>query len=100
MPDLEARIRLALTERGEMTIRRVLSGIGYFIEGSLAVAVIDDCLCVPVDLEDWATLLHEPGVRSLRFADQVVRGWLLVEPESIVDDEALTIWIERGLGDD
>jgi TfoX/Sxy family transcriptional regulator of competence genes len=100
MSDLEARIRLVLTERGEVTIRRVLSGIGYFIEGSLAAAVIDDRLCVPVDMEDWEALLVEPGVGPLRFADRVIRGWLLVEPDAIVDDGALSTWIERGLGGD
>lgn len=100
MSDLEARIRVILTARGEVTARRVLSGMGYFLDGSMAAAIIDDCLCITVGIDDWEMLQSEPGVRSLHFADRSVPGWLLVEPDSIEDDRDLISWIDRGLRDE
>jgi TfoX/Sxy family transcriptional regulator of competence genes len=97
MPDLETRIRQLLTERGEVTVRRVLSGVGYFLNGSMAAAVIDGCLCVTVDVDEWEMLLAGTGVRSLQFADRPVPGWVLVEPSTIEDDHGLISWIDRGL---
>lgn len=97
MSDLEARIRVALTDRGEITVRRVLGGVGYFVAGSLAAAIIEDSLCVTVAVDEWEFLVGEPGVKALRFVDRPVPGWLVIDPDAIEDDRALVSWIDRSL---
>ena len=95
--DLIGRIEAHLRGRGELTEGRVLDGDGYFLDGLLVVAVMDDDLCVQVGRGDWEESLAVDGVRPLLFADMPVPGWVMVEGASVADKESLAGWIESAL---
>lgn len=95
--DLTERIEAHLRGRGEMTEGRVLDGDGYFLDGTLVVAVMGDELCVNVGKEDWEESLTGAGVRPLLFADRPVPGWVMVEGASVAGDDSLAGWIESAL---
>jgi hypothetical protein len=95
--DLIGRIQTHLRGRGELTEGRVLDGDGYFVDGLLVVAVIDDDLCVNVGRDDWEKTLAGDGVHPLLFADVPVPGWVMVDGASIAGDESLAGWIESAL---
>ena len=95
--DLVGRIQAHLRGRGELTEGRVLDGDGYFVDGLLVVAVIDDDLCVNVGTDDWEETLAGGGVHPLLFADVPVPGWVMVDGASIAGDESLAGWIESAL---
>jgi len=75
----------------------VLDGAGYFVDGLLVVAVIDDDLCVNVGRDEWEETLAADGVRPLLFADLPVPGWVMVEGASVAGEESLVGWIESAL---
>jgi hypothetical protein len=99
MTDLARRIEAYLQGRGEIAEGRVLSGDGYFLDGRLVVAVMDEDLCLHVGSEQWSRVLSRPGVRPLLFAERPVRGWVIVEGDSVAGDEALAGWIDQALGE-
>ena len=95
--DLLGRIQAHLHGRGELTEGRVLDGDGYFVDGLLVVAVIEDDLCVNVGRNEWEESLAEDGVRPLLFADLPVPGWVMVDGASVAGEESLVGWIESAL---
>jgi len=86
-----------LQDRGELTEGRVLNGDGYFLDGRLVVAVLDQDLCLHVGRDHWQATLAGDGVRPLLFADLPVPGWVIVDGASIDTDETLARWIESAL---
>jgi hypothetical protein len=95
--DLLDRIQAHLRGRGELTEGPVLDGDGYFVDGLLVVAVMDDDLCLNVGKDGWEETLTEDGVRPLLFADMPVPGWVLVDGASVAREESLAGWIESAL---
>jgi hypothetical protein len=91
------RIETHLAGRGEVTEGRVLDGDGYFLDGSLVVAVMGSDLCIEIGREEWDATLRTEGVRPLLFADLPVPGWVLVDGGSLASDENVAGWIETSL---
>jgi hypothetical protein len=91
------RIETQLAGRGEVTEGRVLDGDGYFLDGSLVVAVMGSDLCIEIGREEWDATLRTEGVRPLFFADLPVPGWVLVDGGSLASDENVAGWIETSL---
>jgi hypothetical protein len=91
------RIETHLAGRGEVTEGRVLDGDGYFLDGSLVVAVMGSDLCIEIGREEWDVTLRTEGVRPLLFADQPVPGWVLVDGGALASDENVARWIETSL---
>ncbi len=95
--ELAQRIGTYLEGRGEITERRVLSGQGFFLDGHLVAAVMNEDLCVQVGLESWEATLSGAGIRPLLFAERPVPGWVMIEGTSIANDDALARWIDSVL---
>jgi TfoX/Sxy family transcriptional regulator of competence genes len=98
MPELGDRIRAGLAGGGEITESRVLGGTGYFVDGILGGAVIDDSLCIHVDLDQWQDLVDDGSAQPLLFVDRPVPGWLLIPADSVQDDHDLAIWLDLRAG--
>ena len=75
----------------------MLSGEGVFLDGYLVAAVMDHDLCVPLRGDAADDLAMGEGVRPLLFAGRPVKGWVLVGPGWLSDDDELARWIEAGL---
>jgi hypothetical protein len=85
--------------REDLTERPVMSGLGFFLDGRMAVAVLDDRLCLHIgDAEDAG--LSESAALPFEFAGRPVRGWVCI-PEESLDEASLTNWVAlavSGLG--
>ena len=95
--DLLGRIETHLRGRGELTEGRVLDGDGYFVDGQLVVAVMDDDLCVNVGRDEWEEFLAGRRSPPALFADLPVPGWVMVDGASVAGEESLVEWIESAL---
>ena len=82
-----------------LTERSVMSGLGFFVDDRLVVAVLDDRLCLHIDAlgepEDIAAL-SELGAIPFEVAGRPVRGWYCI-PEASLDEAGLAIWVARGV---
>ncbi len=47
--------------------------------------------------EQGEDALLEPHVRPFDITGQAMKGWAMVTPDGIEDDDQLTGWIQRGL---
>jgi len=96
---LAERIRAHLAAGPAVTEMRMFGGLAFLVGGNMAVAASGQGgLLVRVDPERSDELAERPGVEPMRMRGREMRGWLLVDSDEVVTDEALAGWIERGMG--
>ncbi len=94
---LAARVRAVLAQEPDLSERRMFGGLAFLVGGRMAVAVSgQDGLMVRCDPAEAPALLGEAHVAPMRMRGRDLRGWLLVEPDGLVEDTALTTWVETG----
>ena len=91
---LAARIRDALARKG-VEERKMFGGVGFLLHGNLLVGVWKDSLIVRLGPDEGDEALREPHVRAFDITGKPMKGWLLVEPEGVEEDDQLKDWIER-----
>jgi TfoX/Sxy family transcriptional regulator of competence genes len=92
---LAPRIRTALARKRGFEEKKMFGGIGFLLNGNLFVGVWTDSLIVRLNPEESAAALREPHVKAFDVTGKPMKGWILVEPEGVEDDDQLRGWIER-----
>jgi hypothetical protein len=68
---------------------------GTVIPPNLLVGVWKESLIVRLGSDNYDDALLEPHVREFDITGRPMKGWVLVGPEGVQNDEQLTDWIER-----
>ncbi|MGH2939901.1 MAG: TfoX/Sxy family protein [Solirubrobacterales bacterium] len=93
----EVRERLAALD-GEVVEKRMFGGLGFMVDGNLAVAASRrGGLLVrtdPVDAEEVEAL---PGVEPMESTGRRMPGWFFVAPEVLGTEAELDAWVDRAL---
>ena len=92
---LAERIRNALARKTNIEEKKMFGGIGFLLNGNMLVGVWKNSLIVRVGPDGYEDALLEPHVKEFDITGKRMKGWVLVEPEGIEDDERLRGWIER-----
>ncbi len=74
----------------------MFGGIGFMLDGKMAVGVIGDDLIVRLGPDDARVALKEDGVREFDLTGRRMKGWVYVSPEATARDAALAGWVEAG----
>lgn len=94
---LAADIHALLADRPHVVAKKMFGGLGFILNGNMAVAVLGNDLLVRVTPEQFAALQAEPHVKLFDMAGRVSRGWLVVTPSGLAADEELQRWVARGV---
>ena len=73
----------------------MFGGLCFLLHGNLLVGVWKDALIARLGPEEGEEALREPHVKEFDVTGRAMKGWVLVGPEGVEDDEQLTDWIER-----
>ncbi len=92
---LAARIREALARKKGVEEKKMFGCVGFLLHGNMLVGVWKDSLIARLGPDNCDDALLEPHVREFDITGRAMKGWVLVGPEGIEDDEQLTAWIER-----
>jgi len=92
---LAERIRQALARKRGVEEKKMFGGVGFLLHGNMLVGVWKDSLIVRLGPEEGDEALKEAHVSEFNITGRSMKGWVLVEPEGVEDDEQLTDWIER-----
>ncbi|MER7815814.1 TfoX/Sxy family protein [Streptomyces sp. NPDC096153] len=93
---LAERIRARLGADPGITQKRMFGGLAFLHEGNMAVGVIGDELMVRVGPDATEAALARPGTRPFDFTGRPMRGWVVVAPSAVSEDEALADWVDQG----
>jgi TfoX/Sxy family transcriptional regulator of competence genes len=92
---LAERIGAALPDRDDVSERKMFGGIAFMVGGNMACGIMGDALLARVGADASPAALDEPHTRPAEMGGRTMKGYVLVEPEGIGDDESLQGWIDR-----
>lgn len=94
--DLAERVRELLSVRAGYSERRMFGGIGFMLQGNMAVGVIGDDLMARVGAAAHDEALARAHVRQFDMTGRPMRGWVVVDAAGLADEVDLVDWVERG----
>ncbi|HWB10227.1 MAG TPA: TfoX/Sxy family protein [Pirellulales bacterium] len=94
---LASRARDALSGVRGVTEKKMFGGVGFLLNGNLLVGVWKHWLIVRLAPEEGEGALAEPHVKEFDITGRPMKGWVMVEPERIDDDDQLKWWVERAM---
>lgn len=94
---LATRIEAHIGENPSVVSKKMFGGIAFMNGGNMAVGVSNDELMVRVGPDGYEEAISEPGVRDFDLSGKRMKGWVLVDAQSISDDQDLHDWIDVGM---
>lgn len=94
---LAARVRLVLAGKRKIVEKRLFGGTGFLLSGNLVVAIWKELLIARVGLKAYPEALREPFVQEFNVTGKSMRGWVMVQPPGLEDDDQLQSWIQRAM---
>jgi hypothetical protein len=90
---LAARIRGILSRRKGLQEKKMFGGLAFLLKGHLCVGVWKDSLVVRLGAEEGDVAMRDPHVKPFDITGQALKGWILVGPEALEDDDYLGSWV-------
>jgi len=94
---LAARIRTALGRKKGIEEKTLFGCICWLLNGNVLVGVWKKSLIVRLGSEEGEDALLEPHVGPFDITGKAMKGWVVVAPEGIDDDDHLVRWIQRAV---
>ncbi len=95
--NLAERIRQKLALERNVEEKKMFGGIGFLLNGNMCVGIWKNSLIARIGPDQYPDALQKPFVGDFDITGRPMKGWVLVAPEGIDDDEPLRAWIERAL---
>jgi TfoX/Sxy family transcriptional regulator of competence genes len=92
---LAERIRRGLARRQGIEEKKMFGGLGFLFNGNMLVGVWKDSLIVRLGPEEGDEALKEPHVSEFNITGRSMKGWVLIAPEGVEDDDRLRAWLQR-----
>jgi TfoX/Sxy family transcriptional regulator of competence genes len=96
---LAERVRACLAREGGggITERAMFGGLGFMLNGNMAVGLRGDELMVRVGPDGVADALEHAHARQSYMGERLMKGFILVGPEGVESDDDLDGWVRRGV---
>src|SRR5262245_36617918 len=94
---LAERIRQALARKRGVEEKRMFGGVGFLLNGNMLVGVWKDSLIVRLGPEEGDEALKEPHVSEFNITGRSMKGWVLVAPEGVENDDQLGGWVQQAV---
>jgi hypothetical protein len=95
---LARRIRAALRDKPGITERSMFGGIAFMLQGHMLVGIAGSDLMARVGAENHERALATKGAREMDFTGKPMRGYVFVDPKTIVSSADLRRWIKLCTG--
>ena len=94
---LALRIRQIVVRRQGITEKKMFGGVCFLLNGKMCVGVWKNSLIARLGTEQEGEALLDPQVKKMDLTGKPMKGWVLVEPDGVENDEQLSGWIEQAL---
>ncbi len=94
---LAQRIREVLSERSDVSEKRMFGGLAFLAGGHMCVGIVKEDLMVRVGPEAHERLIREPQARVMDFTGRPMKGFLYVGSKGFESDADLQRWVARGV---
>jgi TfoX/Sxy family transcriptional regulator of competence genes len=90
---LAARVRALLSDRADVSERKMFGGLTFMLGGNMCCGVNKDELIVRLDPEREEEALSRPHARAMDFTGRRMPGFITVRPDGL-DGERLDRWVQ------
>ena len=94
---LAQRVREVMEAHPMTDEKKMFGGVGFMIDGNIACGVLNDELIVRVGPLDYQAALDQRHTREFDITGRAMKGWIMVQADGYESDEALEIWVEKGV---
>jgi TfoX/Sxy family transcriptional regulator of competence genes len=94
---LAERLRRVLSGRKGVEEKTMFGGIGFLLSGNMLVGVWKDALIARLGPEQAEAALQRSDVGPMDITGTPMKGWVLIRPDGIEDDESLRKWVEQAV---
>ena len=94
---LAQRVRDAIGPDPQVSEKEMFGGLAFLRNGSLFCGILGPKLMVKVGSERYQETLELPNVGPMDFSGKPMTGFVFVEPEGCRSEDAVKVWVERGL---
>ncbi len=79
--------------------KKMFGGVGYMLNGNMAVGILGDDLIVRVKSENYEKLLKQNHVKvfTMTGGPRPMKGWVMVEPDGCKTAKQLKEWVKTGV---
>ena len=96
--ELAERVRDVLSAAGVTTTeKKMFGGLSFLVGGNMCCGVMGADLLARVGPEAADGALAEPATRPFDMGRGPSKGWVVVEPDGIATEQALTAWVDRAI---
>lgn len=92
--ELAERVRAEFARKKNVTEKKMFGGIGWLLNGNICVGVWKRSLVARLG-DDYTAALRDPNVREFDITGKAMKGWVMVEPAGVANDEELRDWVKR-----
>ena len=75
----------------------MFGSVCFLLNGKMCVGVWKNSLIARLGTEQEAEALLDPHVKKMDLTGKPMKGWVLVEPDGVENDEQLSGWIEQAI---
>jgi TfoX/Sxy family transcriptional regulator of competence genes len=94
---LAERIRQRLARRKNIVEKKMFGGVGFLLNNNMLVGVWKNSLIVRLGPDESEDALKEPHVKEFDITGKSMKGWVLVEPQGVAQNDQLSDWIQRAM---
>jgi hypothetical protein len=94
---LADRVRLALRNQRGVAEKKMFGGVVFLLQGNILVGIWQQSLIARIGPNEAAEALKQRHVRPFDVTGRPMKGWIMVDPEGLDSDRALSGWVERAL---
>lgn len=90
---LAHRVREALSDRSDLTEKKMFGGLCFLLGGNMAAGIVGDELMLRVGKDAYEDALARPHAREMDFTGRALKGMVYVGAEGFAEDTALEEWL-------
>lgn len=95
--NLAERVRQALGAQAGFVEKKMFGGLCFLLNGNMCCGVREDDLIVRVGPGQYAELVEQPHARPMDLTGRALKGLIYVGPGGYQTDDALSLWLKRGV---
>ena len=84
---LASRVRDVLTDRFEVTERKMFGALAFMVNGNMVCGVTRNEVMLRVGAEEYADALRQPGARPMEMGKRTMKSMVVVDGSELTDDD-------------
>lgn len=92
---LAVRIRSTLGCKKGIVEKKMFGSLVFLLHGNMLVGIWKNSLIVRLGPDQAEEAFLEPNVKEFDVTGKPMKGWIMVQPAGVLDEDAVKVWVQR-----